>query len=43
VDGTPPDFRGPKTTGAAGAEGDKAFDPEEFAPAALPDLPVLKS
>ncbi len=42
MDGTQHDFKGLKATGVASAEGDKAFDPEEFAPAALPGLQMLK-
>jgi len=43
MDGTQHDFKGLKATGVASAEGDKAFDPEEFSPAALPGLQVLKT
>jgi tRNA 2-thiocytidine biosynthesis protein TtcA len=42
MDGTRHDFKGLKVTGVASEDGDKAFDPEEFAPAALPGLQVVK-
>ncbi|HSV51684.1 MAG TPA: tRNA 2-thiocytidine(32) synthetase TtcA, partial [Burkholderiaceae bacterium] len=42
MDGTRHDFKGLKATGVASADGDKAFDHEEFAPAVLPGLQVVK-
>jgi tRNA 2-thiocytidine biosynthesis protein TtcA len=43
ADGTHYDFKGLTVTGVASEDGDKAFDPEEFAPAAsLPGLQVIK-
>jgi tRNA 2-thiocytidine biosynthesis protein TtcA len=42
MDGTRHDFKGLKVTGVASEDGDKAFDHEEFAPAALPGLQVVK-
>ncbi|MCJ0761826.1 tRNA 2-thiocytidine(32) synthetase TtcA [Variovorax terrae] len=42
MDGTRHDFKGLKATGVASEDGDKAFDPEEFAPAALLGLQVIK-
>ncbi|WBY03627.1 tRNA 2-thiocytidine(32) synthetase TtcA [Ramlibacter tataouinensis] len=42
-DGTLYDFKGLKATGVASADGDKAFDPEDFgAPPALPGLSVIQ-
>jgi len=42
ADGTHYDFKGLKATGVASADGDKAFDVEEFAaPTALPGLQVI--
>ena len=35
------DFKNIKTTGVADAEGDKAFDAEEFSPASLPGLQLV--
>ena len=35
------DFKGIKTTGVADPEGDKAFDAEEFTPAAPPGSAVI--
>jgi tRNA 2-thiocytidine biosynthesis protein TtcA len=43
ADGTLHDFRNLTVTGVASADGDRAFDHEEFAePAALPSLQVIK-
>jgi tRNA 2-thiocytidine biosynthesis protein TtcA len=36
------DFKGLQATGVASEDGDKAFDAEEFSPAALPGLQVVK-
>lgn len=43
ADGTQYDFKGLKTTGVPSEDGDKAFDVEDFAPAAsLPGLQVIR-
>ncbi len=42
LDGTLHDFKTLKVTGVADVDGDKAFDAQEFAPAALPGLQVMK-
>ena len=35
------DFKNIKTTGLSDAEGDKAFDAEDFSPASLPGLQLV--
>jgi tRNA 2-thiocytidine biosynthesis protein TtcA len=42
ADGTIHDFRNLKVNGVASEDGDKAFDEEEFAAAALPSLQVIR-
>jgi len=43
ADGTQYDFKGLTLTGVASEDGDRAFDPPEFPPAAaLPDLQVIR-
>jgi tRNA 2-thiocytidine biosynthesis protein TtcA len=42
ADGTIHDFRNLKASGSASDDGDKAFDEEEFASPALPDLQVIR-
>jgi tRNA 2-thiocytidine biosynthesis protein TtcA len=43
VDGTRHDFKGLKATGVPSAEGDKAFDTEDFTvPVGLPGLQVVE-
>jgi len=42
MDGARFDFRGLTATGVATADGDKAFDPEDFSPAVLPGLQVVR-
>jgi len=42
MDGDRYDFKGLKATGVASEDGDKAFDAEEFAPATLPGLQVIR-
>ena len=42
MDGTRFDFTALKTTGVASLNGDKAFDSDEFAPASVPGLQVVK-
>ena len=42
MDGTRFDFTGLRTTGVASLDGDKAFDSDEFAPASVPGLQVVK-
>ena len=42
MDGTRFDFQGLTTTGVAMPDGDRAFDPEDFSPAALPALQVVR-
>ncbi|MEO6972162.1 MAG: tRNA 2-thiocytidine(32) synthetase TtcA [Rhodoferax sp.] len=42
LDGAQYDFKGARATGVADADGDKAFDAQEFAPAAQPGLQLMK-
>ena len=42
MDGTRFDFTALKTTGVASLNGDKAFDSDEFAPASVPGMQVVK-
>jgi tRNA 2-thiocytidine biosynthesis protein TtcA len=42
MDATRHNFKDITTTGMPDADGDRVFDDEEFAPASLPNLQVLK-
>jgi len=42
MDGTRYDFKGLKPSGVASVDGDTAFDAEDFAPAGLPELQVVR-
>jgi len=42
MDGTIYDFQGLRTTGVAMPDGDRAFDAEDFVPAAMPALQVVR-